>query len=50
MEGLYKKVLKGVYPRISISYSEDLAGVVKRLLQVSPQLRPTCSKCSLQVV
>ena len=44
MEGLYKKVLKGVYPRIPISYSDELAGIVKKLLQVIPKLRPTCSR------
>ena len=33
MEGLYKKVLRGVYPRISMQhYSEDIAAVVKSLL------------------
>jgi len=43
MQSLYKKVLGGVYPRIPNLYSKDLAAVVKCLLQVSPQLRPTCS-------
>lgn len=42
MQGLFKKVIKGIYPKIPPGYSQDLAGVVKRLLQVSPQLRPTC--------
>jgi NIMA (never in mitosis gene a)-related kinase len=43
MEGLYKKVLKGVYPRINVKvYSEDLAAVIKALLQVKPELRPNC--------
>lgn len=43
MQGLYKKVLKGAYPRIPRNYSEDLAITVKNLLQVSAHLRPTCS-------
>jgi hypothetical protein len=33
MEGLYKKVIKGVYPKINLEvYSEDIAAVVKSLL------------------
>lgn len=33
MEGLYKKVLRGVYPRINMQlYSEDIGAVVKSLL------------------
>ena len=47
MQGLYKKVLKGIYPRIPAGYSQDLAATVKRLLQVSPQLRPNCSMFQL---
>jgi len=43
MQGLYKKVLKGNYPRIPRSYSEDLAAIIKSLLQVSAHSRPTCS-------
>ena len=43
MEGLSKKVLKGIYPRINMQiYSEDLAAVIKTLLQVNPDLRPSC--------
>ena len=42
MEGLYKKVLRGVYPKIPKNYSEDLALTVKTLLHVSSHLRPTC--------
>ena len=42
MESLYKKVLKGIYPKISNTYSQDLGTVVKHLLQISPTLRPTC--------
>ena len=33
MEGLYKKVVKGIYPRINLEvFSEDIASVVKSLL------------------
>ena len=42
MASLYKKVLKGVYPKIPNVYSQDLAMLVKHLLNVSPHLRPTC--------
>jgi len=42
METLYRKVLKGVYPKIAITYSKDLETVVRRLLQVSSHMRPSC--------
>lgn len=33
MEGLYKKVVRGLYPKINMDiYSEDIAAVVKTLL------------------
>jgi NIMA (never in mitosis gene a)-related kinase len=32
MEGLYKMVLKGVYPRIPDKYSSDLSRLIKSLL------------------
>lgn len=32
MQGLYKKVLKGIYPKIPNLYSADLAHLVKTLL------------------
>jgi NIMA (never in mitosis gene a)-related kinase len=44
MQGLYKKVLRGIYPKIPSTYSSDLAHLVKSLIQVSPQLRPSCDK------
>lgn len=42
MQGLYRKVLKGNYHKIPRSYSQDLAATVRSLLQVLPQMRPTC--------
>lgn len=42
MEGLYKKVIRGYYPRIPPCYSQDLSLLVRSLLQVQPNLRPTC--------
>mmetsp|Transcript_17715 Transcript_17715/g.48191 ORF Transcript_17715/g.48191 Transcript_17715/m.48191 type:complete len:502 (-) Transcript_17715:93-1598(-) len=41
MEGLYRKVLRGQYPRIPPQYSHDLADVVSALLQVNPRHRPS---------
>ena len=32
MAGLYKKVLKGVYPRIPTHFTESLANLVKTLI------------------
>lgn len=44
MEGLKKKVLRGVFPRINLNvFSEDLAAVVKSLLQVNPEIRPSAA-------
>ena len=44
MQGLYKKVLRGVYPKIPNIYSADLANLVKALIQVTPQMRPSCER------
>eukprot|EP00929_Paragymnodinium_shiwhaense_P097306 TRINITY_DN5903_c0_g3_i1.p1 TRINITY_DN5903_c0_g3~~TRINITY_DN5903_c0_g3_i1.p1 ORF type:complete len:555 (+),score=122.87 TRINITY_DN5903_c0_g3_i1:232-1896(+) len=41
MEGLYRKVLKGQYPRIPSQYSHDLSEAIGTLLQVNPRHRPT---------
>jgi len=42
MQGLYKKVLKGQYPKIPTVYSNDLSQMIKTMLQVSPHMRPDC--------
>ena len=42
MQGLYRKVLKGVYPKIPSHYSTDLANLIAVLLKVSPSMRPSC--------
>ena len=34
MNGLYKRVLKGLYPKIPSKYSQDLNTMIKSLLQV----------------
>ena len=44
MAGLYRKVLRGVYSRIPDHFSNELAEVVKSLIQVQAQLRPTCEQ------
>jgi NIMA (never in mitosis gene a)-related kinase len=41
MHSLFKVVLKGVYPKISSKYSQDLQKVVKALIQVNSKKRPT---------
>ena len=40
MQGLYTRVLKGVYPKIPSNFSSDLAAMIKCLLQVDPSNRP----------
>ena len=42
MQGLYKSVIKGKIDPIPESYSEDLAQIVKLLLSVNADNRPTC--------
>ena len=42
MKGLHQKVIKGVYPNIPNTYSQELANFIKTLLQVSPVSRPSC--------
>lgn len=44
MEGLYKKVIRGYYPRIPGHFSQDLSNIIRALLQVTPHLRPSCEK------
>lgn len=41
MEGLYRKVLRGQYPRIPPHFSNDLSEVIGILLQVNPRHRPS---------
>jgi serine/threonine protein kinase len=44
MQGLCKKVMKGVYASIPARYSKDLSSLIATLLQVSPGKRPSCSQ------
>jgi len=44
MQGLYRKVVRGLYPSIPACYSSDLSSLVRAMLQVSPTSRPTSEK------
>lgn len=44
MDGLYKKVIKGVYSKIGDNYSKQLGGVIKNMLQVNPSSRPDATQ------
>jgi NIMA (never in mitosis gene a)-related kinase len=44
MQGLYKMVIKGKYPRIPDHFSQEMATVIKFMLQISPSYRPTCEQ------
>ena len=42
MQGLYKKVLRGIYPKIPSIFSNELSQIIKLMVQVAPQMRPSC--------
>ena len=44
MEGLYKKVIKGQFPKISDNYSNDLSELIHMLLKVNAGERPSCAQ------
>ncbi len=41
MKELANRVIKGVYPPLPSYYSTDFANVIKRMLVVNPQKRPS---------
>ncbi len=41
MEGLFRKVMRGVYPKIPSLYSDKLAQVIDMCLKIDPAKRPT---------
>ena len=41
LQGLYKKVIAGVFLRIPMIYSNDLANIISSLLKVDPARRPS---------
>ena len=44
MDGLYRKVQKGIFDKIPSRYSSELAGVITSCLSVNPTLRPSCDQ------
>ena len=44
MNGLYQKVMRGLYDPIPSMYSKDLQQMVRNCLQVQPTNRPNCDK------
>lgn len=44
MEGLYKKVIKGVYDKLPARYSADLFECIKIMLHLQPSHRADCNK------
>ena len=44
MDALYKKIIKGQYPRINMKYSSDICNIIQLLLKVDPNERPTCDQ------
>jgi NIMA (never in mitosis gene a)-related kinase len=44
MDGLYRAVLSGSYPKIPEHFSDDLSKVIRHLLQVDPLKRPSCEQ------
>lgn len=44
LEGLYHKVIKGVYSKLPSHYSVDLNNIIKMMLNVDPQKRPSCDE------
>jgi serine/threonine protein kinase len=44
MEGLYKKVLKGIYPKLSQKYSKSFKNLIRMMLQVDPDNRPNINQ------
>ena len=44
MGQLFRKVQRGAYQAISSQYSQDLAHVIKCMLQQNPAQRPSCEE------
>ena len=41
---MYKKVIKGVYPKLPSHFSVDLNNLIRLVLQVRPNQRPSAEK------
>lgn len=44
MQGLYRKVIKGVYSNIPKCYSQELSNIIRSMLSVNPVTRPSCDQ------
>ena len=44
MEDLYKKIMRGIFPKIPSRYSEDLSDAIKLMIQVEVGARPSCDE------
>ena len=44
MQGLFRKVQKGVFDKIPSHYSKDLFDIIALCLQISPSARPSCDQ------
>jgi serine/threonine protein kinase len=44
LEGLFHKVIKGVYSKLPSHYSVDLNNIIKLMLQTDPNKRPSCDE------
>lgn len=44
MEGLFRKVMRGVYPKIPSTYSDKMAKAIDLCLQLDPAKRPTAKE------
>lgn len=44
MEGLFKKVMRGIYPKIPNTYSNKLSKIIDMCLQLDPNKRPTAKE------
>ena len=41
LQGLYKKVCAGIFERVPMIYSNELANIINQLLKVDPTRRPS---------
>jgi len=41
LQGLYKKVITGIFDRIPMIYSNELSNIINSLLKVDPSKRPS---------
>jgi len=44
MNALYKVCVKGVFPDPPSCYSSDLKNLIRKMITVKPEMRPTCDQ------